>query len=269
MPLTQVVDYFNTHLETLNPRASLQRHAYFHYRAGRVSAELGGMSLQPFQQPILDLTTQAIAGWESKIRVVGQRHRRYSVEDLYFLAWDKEDVVFLDRFLRVLHALHHLSRHTVEAPPLVVDVHWRHIQAVEASHGLVFETLLARLGVSPGQMVLRLRGDLLLAEAHVQQAAHSFHQRGYILLAHELPSVVEESGWQTLKECGVHWVTPESQAFGDRRWHQQALATGLKVWWSGVEQPAELELAQHTGIVLVSGSLVEEFNMRVPVSAAF
>lgn len=270
MPLTHVIDYFNSHLESFNPEASLRQQARFLYRNGQVSAELGGMSLQPFQRPILDLARLAPAAWEAKVLVTGGHDRKRTPEPLYFLSWDREDVIFLDRFLRVLHALHHLAQHGVDSPPLVVDVHWRHVQAVEASHGSVFEALLARLGLSPGQVVLRLNGNVLLAEAHARLAAQSFHRRGYPLLAHGVPIAIEESSWALLRESGVRWITQEGGTLELARrsrehfprlaqWSRDARHAGLQVWWPGLERPGDLGIVSQLEPTLVSGSLLEEF----------
>lgn len=187
MPLTQVIDYFNAHLEAFNPQASLRRHARFHYENGQVWADVAGKHVRPRQQPILELAGLTSVAHESRIQLVEPHSTQETTDLLYFFSWDREDVIFLDRFLRVLHALHHLSRHGVDASPLVVDVHWRHLQAVEASHGAVFETLLAHLGLHPREVVLRLSALRLLTDSHARDAGRSFHEHGYQLLAQGVP----------------------------------------------------------------------------------
>lgn len=272
MPLTHVVDYFNSHLDAFNPQASLRHHANFHYEQGKVWGVLHEMTLYPSQHPILDLDRLDIAAWEAAVIVEGGngQQRPRPAESLYFLSWDKEDVIFLDRFLRVLHALNHLAQHGADAAPLVVDVHWRHVQAVEASHGSVFESLLARLGLHPEQVVLRLSGSVLLAETHARQAAESFHRRGYPLLAQGVALGTRDVDWQALKASGVRWVTPDGSALRLAResrehfprlaqWSRDARAAGMQVWWPGLERPGDLGIVSQLEPTRVSGSLLEEF----------
>ncbi|WP_302139931.1 hypothetical protein [Halomonas alkalicola] len=269
MPLTQVIDYFNAHLETFNPQASLRRHARYRYDNGQVSAELAGKHLQPSQLPILELAGLMPVAHESRIQLADRHSVQETTDPLYFFSWDREDVIFLDRFLRVLHALHHLSRHGIDAPPLVVDVHWRHLQAVEASHGAVFEALLARLGLHPREVVLRLSALRLLTDAHAREAGRSFHRHGYQLLAHGVPLDTEPSAWRRLVESGAGWVTPESNAMSLARrgreywpriaqWNREARAAGLTVWWPGLDTPGDLGAVTPLEPTLVSGSLLSD-----------
>ncbi|NIC38903.1 hypothetical protein HBJ58_19770 [Halomonas desiderata] len=269
MPLTQVIDYFNAHLEAFNPQASLRRHARFLYENGRVSAELAGKRVQPGQQPIFELAGLSAVAHDSHIQLLNHHSAQQTTDPLYFLSWDREDVIFLDRFLRVLHALHHLSRHGVDAAPLIVDVHWRHLQAVEASHGTVFEALLARLGLYPRQVVLRLSALRLLTDAHAHDASRSFHAHGYHLLAHGVPLDTEPSAWRQLLDAGVEWVTPEPHAMSLARqgrqhwarltqWNREARTAGLTVWWPMVDNPGDLGIVTPLEPTLVSGNLMGE-----------
>ncbi|OBX37355.1 hypothetical protein A8U91_01715 [Halomonas elongata] len=180
-------------------------------------------------------------------------------------------MIFLDRFLRVLHALHHLSCHGIDALPLVVDVHWRHLQAVEASHGAVFEELLARLGIHPSQVVLRMSALRLLADPHARDASRSFQDHGYPLLAHGVPLDAEPQAWHLLLEAGVEWVTPEPNAMILARrgrehwsrliqWNREARAVGMTDWWPGLDTPGVLGQVSQLEPTLVSGSLLGEIQ---------
>ncbi|MDW7747144.1 hypothetical protein [Halomonas sp.] len=267
MPLTRVIDFFNAHLEAFNPQASLRRHARFHYENGQVSADVAGKHVRPRQQPILELAGLTSMAHESRIQLVESHSTQETTDPLYFFSWDREDVIFLDRFLRVLHALHHLSRHGVNAAPLVVDVHWCHLQAVDASHGAVFEVLLARLGLHPRQAVLRLSALHLLSDAHAREAAESFQRHGYPLLAQGVPIDAPPTAWRLLSDSGVRWVTPEPNALLLARrgrehwprltqWNREACAAGLTVWWPGLDTPGDLGAVTPLEPALVSGSLL-------------
>ncbi|WP_280547481.1 MULTISPECIES: hypothetical protein [unclassified Halomonas] len=267
MPLTRVIDYFNAHLDAFNPQASLRRHARFRYENNQVSADVAGKHVRPRQQPILELAGLRSVAHESRIQLVEPHSAQETTDPLYFFSWDREDVIFLDRFLRVLHALHHLSRHGVDAAPLVVDVHWRHLQAVEASHGAVFEALLARLGLHPRQAVLRLSALRLLSDAHAREAAESFQRHGYPLLAQGVPVDAPPTAWRLLSDSGVGWVTPEPHALRLARqgrehwprltqWNREAHAAGMTVWWPGLDTPGDLGRVSQIEPTLVSGRLL-------------
>ncbi|WP_249977966.1 MoaD/ThiS family protein [Vreelandella olivaria] len=272
MPLTQVTNYLNERLQAFNPHASLRHHAAFHWEDGQIWGRLANLMLYPSQQPIFSLERLDVAAWEAGVEIRDQHDRPHQADWLYFLSWNQEDVVFLDRFLRVLHALNHLAQHGASTKPLIVDVHWRHIQAVEASHGSVFESLLTQLGLHPRQVVLRLDGQVVLGEAHARAAAQSFQKRGYPLLAQGIPLGASASEWQRLQQSGVHWVTPTSDTLPLARksreyfprlvqWSRDAQQAGLDVWWPDVDHPGDLGIMTQLEPTLVSGQQLTSFEL--------
>lgn len=272
MPLTQVTHYLNEHLNIVNPNASLRHHAAIHWENGRIWARLSNLSLYPSQRPIFSLERIDVAAWEADIAIYDQRGRPHPADWLYFLSWDQEDVVFLDRFLRVVHALHHLSLHGAASKPLIVDVHWHHIQAVEASHGAVFENLLTQLGLQPSQVVLRLDSRIVLEEAHAHAAAQSFQRRGYPLLAQGVSLGTESHQWEHLKHSGVYWVTPTEDTLSLIRksreyfpqlaqWSRGAQQVGLGGWWPGIDQPGDLGIMTQLEPTWVSGQRLMSFEL--------
>lgn len=245
MPLTSVVRYFNQHLDAFNPAASLRHRAGFHYDPQQgtraLSAHLNDLVLVP---DLCAITTPAgdIVGWEGALCIRDNSGRAVRREALYLYAWDSEDIVFIDRFLRVLHALHYL--HCLAVAPLngvaghgrwqlMLDVHWRHLRAVHEAHGEVFETLLQRLGLATGQIVLRLQASMLIEDAHAHAAVRSFIQRGYTLLVNGLS--LHSPDWALMQALGVHWVSPEARAWQTGRavhhdqWISEAQRHGQKV----------------------------------------
>lgn len=268
MPLTQVVDYFNRHLTTFNPRSTLSGHARFYYQDGAVSATLLDRHLYPRQRNVYSLARLDHEARESFIEIRDVYGGALVADSLYFLTWDREDVVFVDRFQRVLHALNHLTHDPEARKRLIVDVHWRHIQAVEASHGSVFEGLLARLGMSPDRVILRLRGEALLGHAHARDAALSFYRRGYPLLAADVATETPEREWLLLHEHGVRWVSPAPDALIEARkgnlnflrldeWTRHAKRGGLDVWWPELNEPGDLGRVSRFEPDFVSGEGVD------------
>ncbi|HYN78210.1 MAG TPA: EAL domain-containing protein [Lamprocystis sp. (in: g-proteobacteria)] len=266
MPLTEVVQYFNEHLPVFHPQAQLGRSAGFECIGGRVSARIAGYRLYPRQAPVLSTSTGAVFGWSAKVLVESASGRRVTPETLYVQAWDSEDVIFLDRFLRTLNALHHLSRGEDRFGLLAMDVHLRHVAALPEQHGQVFETLLHRLGLSPRQIVLRLSGAALQDDHHVRAAALSFAHRGYGLLAAR--PAMADTDWALLQALGVAWVTPDAAAWGGadepdliggsiEGWMRQARAHGIGVWLDGVGNLEAIARASAVGADLFEGALWE------------
>ena len=262
MPLTSVVQYFNEHLPDFHPQAQLGRDACFECLAGRVSARVAGYRLFPRQAPVLVTGTGEVFGWSGKVLIESDDGRRVSAKSLYVHAWDSEDVIFLDRFLRTLHALHHLSLGDDRDGLLALDVHLRHVAALPERHGQVFETLLHRLGLAPCQIVLRLPGAALQGDPHVRAAALSFVRRGYGLLAARPP--IADTDWALLRALGVQWVTPAAVAWQGAdyavvlgHWAQQAQDQGIGLWLDGIGSPAAVARAADLGADLIEGDLID------------
>jgi EAL domain-containing protein (putative c-di-GMP-specific phosphodiesterase class I) len=269
MPLTSVVEYLNDRLHQLHPTSRLSEQAGFRYRRGVLTAGIACFRLIPEQVPVVRGSDGAIVGHRAHLRVTSSRGHPMKVEALYVHAWDAEDVVFLDRFLRTFHALHHLDAGHAAGEWLVLDVHLRHVSALAEQHGQVFQELLHRLGLEPTQVVLRLNGRALQRDPHVQLAARSFAAHGYHLLATR--PEIEETDWGLLSDLGVRWVVPEVAALdfrhdGDRlaAWSRQAQARGIGLWVDQVTNPQSLERAQALGADLVDGELFREIaSLRV------
>ena len=262
MPLTEVVEYFNQHLPEFHPHARLSSGAQFECRDGRVGARVAGCQLRPQQALVLVRATGEVFGWSGKVAAESATGQRVLPETLYVQAWDSEDVIFLDRFLRTLHALHHLSLGDDRDGLLALDVHLRHVAALPERHGQVFETLLHRLGLAPCQIVLRLPGAALQRDPHVRAAALSFARRGYGLLAARPP--IADTDWALLRALGVQWVTPAAVAWQGAdyavvlgHWAQQAQDQGIGLWLDGIGSPAAVARAADLGADLIEGDLID------------
>ena len=260
MPLTTVVEYLNDRLHQLHPSARLREQAGFRYRQGQLSAGIAGFRLIPHQVPVVRTRDGAVVAYSAHPRVESSRGHPMKPEALYVHAWDAEDVLFLDRFLRTFHALHHLSAgHDTDAW-LVLGVHLRHLSALPEQHGQVFQELLHRLGLEPNQVVLRLNGRALQQDPPVQAAARSFARYGYRLLATR--PAFDDTDWTGLRELGVRWVATDVPPYIWRHdqealldWSRQAQDHGLGLWVERIDTPEALERAQALGAELVEGEL--------------
>ncbi|SFW99233.1 EAL domain-containing protein [Marinospirillum alkaliphilum] len=274
MPLTFVIEHLNQQLKTLHPSAALSRHASLEYEQQAVYAQLGELRLTPVQSSVFRIAnTQRVAS-DSHLLVTNSSGRQQPVEVLYLQVWDAEDVIFLDRFLRTLHALHHVNQqHQGATEQLILDVHARHLSAVPSGHGQVFEGLLSSLGLAPAQIILRLNLPTCDDCSGIEQAISSFAARGYSLLAAcEHPDL---SQLNLLKDLGVQLVSLNLQHLQQqntdwaqvRKWSKVAGYHDLQTLVEGVATAAELNLLLDLGFQLVSGSLLNSSDLQQLITA--
>ncbi|MBL1376337.1 hypothetical protein [Zobellella iuensis] len=217
-------------LYLLHPRSVLRELAVLRRQGEELVAGLGGLNITPHHGGIFGAYRHRPLFNETSLRVTGESGNHINPDILYLQAWNEADILFLDRFLRMVHVLHH-QLHRRQGG-LIVDVHPRHIGSLPGDHGKVFGRLLQRVGLTPSAVILRLAAAPLLAEGHVQKAARSFIRHGYRILAEAVPQ--EPEALSRLASIGVHWVSPDLDIKhpGARRrrlrlWLQQAHRTGL------------------------------------------
>ena len=250
MPLTYAVEYYNLWLPELHPEASLRHRAYYQYHKGQISANLLDFVITPYRVPLIQANTRAIFGHRAHLQVQDLDGRQYHPESLYVQAWNAHDVVFLDRFLRTLHALNHIQHRHDESQPVVMDVHLRHLAAVSEHHGEVFDELLMGLGLSPQHLILRLNGRSLQGDCHVQQAAKSFASRGYRLLAAR-PEIIY-GDWEVLQRLDLDWISIHPSDLRQRIFPRRlndshhpppTVDHGIRLWIEGVNSAEALHSA--------------------------
>lgn len=273
MPLTFVIEHLNQQLKTLHPSAALSRHASLEYEQQAVYAQLGKLRLTPVQSSVFQVGSAQRVASDTHLLVTGSSGQQQPVEVLYLQAWDAEDVIFLDRFLRTLHALHHVNQLHAQPGKLILDVHARHLSAVPTGHGQVFEGLLSNLGLTPEQIILRL--NLLACDdcSGIEQAISSFAARGYSLLAAcEQPNLPQLS---QLKRLGVQQVSLNLQHLQlvdtdwmlVRKWTKAANYLDLETLAEGVLTTGDLNLLLDLGFQLVSGSLLSSSELEQLITA--
>lgn len=257
MPLARVVDYLNANHDLFHPRTRLGERSSYRFEQGRLTANIGTLRLRSYQVPIVDVGRGAVVAHRARLRVTHPSGREQHPESLYLHAWDGSEVIFLDRFLRTLHALEHLNRPYSAGDPLVVDVHARHVAAVPGDHGAAFEGLLAQLGLAREQIVLRLHGPHLLRDEHSQRAAISFAARGYRLLAAELPP--QATDWERLRTLGVGWASPAADAVAEtlRPWLAAARDHGIATLLEADAPGSTSERARRLGFALAEAEQLD------------
>lgn len=263
MPLTFVIEHLNHQLRDLHPRAALSRHAAFEYQNQEVQARLGELQLIPLQTSVFRVSNAQPYARDSHLIVHGPSGHHQPAESLYLQAWDAEDVIFLDRFLRTLHALHHVSLQQ-DRPAfdrLILDVHARHLSAVPGGHGQVFEGLLSNLGLTPGQIILRLNLSVS-DDATIRQAVSNFAGRGYTLLGNAEKPDLQQLTW--LNQLGIRQVSLNLTNLKEgsvdrslvRKWTKLAAYQGQETLAEGLATPGDLNLLLDLGFQLVGGPLL-------------
>lgn len=138
----------------------------------------GGMRLYSAFQPILSARTLRPVAFEALLRARDADDRALSPAEAFQRADTPDQVVYLDRLCRVVHAINFFNQDTA-AGDLYLNVSGRHLMRVDTGHGSTFEKLLGYCGLTPRQIVLEI------LEAHVgdlkrlQEAIVAYRSRGF------------------------------------------------------------------------------------------
>lgn len=229
MPLTYVVTHLNQQLKDLHSNSKLQKFSTLIFEDNKIRGQINDLYLQPHQTPVFDVSTSKPVASDTALVIKNKQGTPVSSNQLYIQAWDAADIIFLDRFLRTLHALHHINLQREKSSKLILDVHFRHISSVPSHHGEVFEQLLSNLGLTPNDIILRINIDGILSSQHAMIATDSFVERGYTLLA--VVNDTKEETLHDLQELGISWVTIDNSSIQQNKTkHPQAFLSELKLW---------------------------------------
>src|SRR5690606_12878387 len=110
-----------------------------------------------------------------------------SPASVFLLPADADEVVYLDRLCRTLHALNFLLQAGENDGWLALNVHPRHLTGVLSEHGLVFESILQQCGLSPRRVVLEIGITALLQVPHLPMAVQNYRRRGYRIAVDNVP----------------------------------------------------------------------------------
>ena len=188
MPLTDFVRYLNAQLP--NPKSALRAGVRFLSESGRVFVYYAELRLASEFSPVIDTASGELRGHCARLRVTRQGDGKVlDAASLFALPDDDQELIFVDRLVRTLHTLNHLTyseRRSQEL--LLLKVHPRHVASVAADHGLAFEEILRACGLLPQNVVLELEiasahggaaNDAAADPAHWLRAAANYQMRGY------------------------------------------------------------------------------------------
>lgn len=179
MPLAELVRYLNRqNRETYGPEVC-PADGLSIGPAGVVAHD-GDRLLRSVFQPLCAARGGRVAGHEALLRAESDDGQALTAADVFREPASPERLVYLDRLCRTLHALNYLQLTRNGGGALFLNVEPRHVRAVATGHGLVFEAVLRRCGLSPEYIFFELRaGELGGDIAALADALRAYRSRGY------------------------------------------------------------------------------------------
>lgn len=140
----------------------------------------GNRQLRSVFQPLSAARGGRIVGHEALLRAETGDGEALTAAEVFGRSASPEKLVYLDRLCRTLHALNYLQLSRAGGGTLFLNVEPRHVRAVSGGHGLVFEAVLKRCGLSPENIFFELRaGELAGDPAPLAEALAAYRARGY------------------------------------------------------------------------------------------
>lgn len=153
--------------------AALPSHALEHYLArlhstpqagmrvwtdagGRAQGRYFNSTLTSAFQPIRELGTGRIAGYEGFARSYSESDQGLCVWKLLDHAANDDESVELDRLCRMLHSINFFRQPEADGSDLYLSAHARLLAAVDGNHGTAFRRILELLGLPQDRVVLQL-----------------------------------------------------------------------------------------------------------------
>lgn len=266
MPLTELVHYFNNRNREqygahICPRDSLTS------VGGRIVGLYAGLTLDTAFQPIADGRTGRLIAHEALLRASSQEGRPISPLAVFVVPTDDDELVFLDRLCRTVHALNFLlqAKATKNADSdLYLNIHARHLLHVASAHGQTFEEILRRCGLAPAQVVLEIQESAIEDSQRLGDAVANYRERGYRIAIDNFGRV--HLNFDRLRQLSPDIVKIDRElllkAEGAR--DQRVLSEvvhiahelGALTVAEGIESEAQLCVAQEAGIGRIQGYLL-------------
>lgn len=123
---------------------------------GRAQGRFFNCNMTSSFQPIRQLASGAIHGYEGLARSVAPADQGLSLWRLLDHAASDDESVELDRLCRMLHAINFFRQEPDGSSALYLNVHDRLLSAVSSNHGHAFHRILDALGLPVARIVLQL-----------------------------------------------------------------------------------------------------------------
>ncbi|EKF76026.1 EAL domain-containing protein [Alcanivorax hongdengensis A-11-3] len=198
MPLTELVAWFNREQrrqygQLVHTDTPLRTSGH------EVTGVYAGFTLRSEFQAIFDSRTGHPVAFEALLRATTAQRTPVTPASVFSVPSSAEEVIYLDRLCRTLHALNFLLQGGEQKAVLTLNVHPRHVAAVNTDHGQAFESVLSQCGLSPSGIVLELSSRALHRPEHLIDAVANYRQRGYQIALDGVRQVPDISHLQALQ----------------------------------------------------------------------
>ena len=167
----------NTLLQSLEAaRAGAGQEPCLSFQAGEVRGHYRGLELRSVFQPLFPVAPGQCVAHEALLRVREPGGRLLSPAEAFSLPGTDEEVLFLDRLCRVVHAGNFVRQ--AQPGDLFLNIEGRHLMAA-SNHGQTFESLLKTCGLTPDRIVLEILEARIDDLGRLQEAVAGYRSRGY------------------------------------------------------------------------------------------
>ncbi|HSC88368.1 MAG TPA: EAL domain-containing protein [Polyangiaceae bacterium] len=260
MSLQDVVRYLNVRNRVRHPELPGSGEA-LERSDGRVVARFLDLVITSRFLPVSELARGRVVGHSAHLVGLSRQSTPLDIDQLFARSRHDEEVVFLDRLCRTLHALNFVERN-LGSQLLLLDVSPRHLLAVH-EHGTVFESILNQLNLAPSQVVIAIdpeRSEL----GQLRSAFRNFQARGFRLALDHFGR--GSSNLDRLLSLEPEFVRldaallPQVEKSDRLRSTLESLVTlgrttGARVIVPGVDDEARLQLARQAGADWIQGEL--------------
>jgi len=144
--------------------------------AGEVRGRFKGVELKSVFQPLFPGRAGQSIAHEALLRATDREGQPLQPADVFGFPSSPEEMLFLDRLCRVVHA----GNFVRQALPgdLFLNIEGRHLLAA-SNHGQTFESLLKVCGLTPERIVLEILEARIDDLERLQEAVAGYRSRGY------------------------------------------------------------------------------------------
>ncbi len=231
-----------------------------------IRAHYASLELDSLFQPLFDIQRRRVVGHEALLACVSASGvalvgNVLSPQRVFTLAAN-EDITFVDRLARTLHALNYLLQGATGL--LHLNVHPHHLLAVSADHGRVFEGILKQCGLDTRQIVLEIPEYAVQEKQRLADAITAWQAKGYrIAIDNVGREAVQISRVRKLKPVYLKIDRDAIVAASDDPRRRRVLANavraahddGIGVVGTGIETHAQLDVLHDLGINIAQGYL--------------
>lgn len=150
--------------------------SYLCLRAGEVRGHFRGLELKSVFQPLFSTHADQAVAHEALLRAIDRDGRPLLPAEAFSAPASSEEMLFLDRLCRVVHA-GNFVRQGVPGD-LFLNIEGRHLLAA-SNHGQTFESLLKVCGLTPERIVLEILEARIDDLGRLQEAVAGYRSRGY------------------------------------------------------------------------------------------